>query len=336
MKKNLIAWVLSIGMAASLAACTPANPTPSTANPSQNKEEHSTESDLSFPEKPIEIICPWGVGGAVDLLARNIATVADKYMDQPIAVVNVTGAGGTLAATQYLQEKPDGYKLLIMAVPVIAFQPHVREVSYSWSDFSPIIGLNEQKFFLLSNPSKSGIENLEDLKKAAGERKVTIGNAGAGTSDYVYPKMLFKEMGIEVEDVVYDGAVEAQNALLGGHLDLSVGILGNFEEQVKAGNLKILGTFSENEEELKDIGKVPSLSEQGYPVVGSNSYFIVGREGTPQEVIDKLNKVFNEVFADPDFKEYGEKMGLIMNPMSPEELDAFIEEKIDGANEVFQ
>ena len=64
-----------------------------------------------YPAGPIEIVCPYTVGGPTDIVARLIADTASKYLGQPVVVVNKPGAGGALAALDVIKSKPDGYKI---------------------------------------------------------------------------------------------------------------------------------------------------------------------------------------------------------------------------------
>ncbi|MEN6567486.1 MAG: hypothetical protein ABFC57_14450 [Veillonellales bacterium] len=41
-----------------------------------------------YPDKPITMIVPFGVGGGVDLVARAMEKKALQYLGQPITVVN--------------------------------------------------------------------------------------------------------------------------------------------------------------------------------------------------------------------------------------------------------
>lgn len=291
---------------------------------------------VSFPEKPVELIVPWNAGGVADMAARIITTVASTHMEEPMAVVNQAGAAGTLAPTQYLQEKADGYKLLFLSTPVISMQPHAREVAYTWDDFEPIIGLQQMEQFLLVNAKNEDIDTIEKLAEAAREKELSFGTNGPGAPDHIYATALMEQLGVEFTLVIYDDAISVQNALLGGHIDMGVGNVGNFEEHVKSGNLKILGTFNEDDIELEGIGKVSSMAGQGVEVIGSLTYFIVGRAGTPEEVIDKLYNVFKKSTEDPTYVEFLESRGLKIINRNPEELDAYIKDEINKVNAYFE
>jgi tripartite-type tricarboxylate transporter receptor subunit TctC len=73
-----------------------------------------TVKGKEFPTKPIEIICPYTAGGSMDMMSRIVADIAQKFLRQPIVVVNKPGAAGSIAAADVISSKPDGYKLITM------------------------------------------------------------------------------------------------------------------------------------------------------------------------------------------------------------------------------
>ena len=50
-----------------------------------------------WPEKPVDLVNPFGAGGAADVQARKLAESLSRDLGQPITVRNVTGAGGAIA-----------------------------------------------------------------------------------------------------------------------------------------------------------------------------------------------------------------------------------------------
>ena len=62
-----------------------------------------------FPNKPIKLIVPWGAGGNADVQVRLLVKASEKFLGQPIAVVNKLGGATIPGVTEALQAKPDGY-----------------------------------------------------------------------------------------------------------------------------------------------------------------------------------------------------------------------------------
>ena len=57
-------------------------------------------ADQEYPNRAITVVVPFSAGGAVDVIARVLGQHASRTLGQPIVVENVTGAGGTIAATR--------------------------------------------------------------------------------------------------------------------------------------------------------------------------------------------------------------------------------------------
>ena len=102
-----LAFLLALMMlAVSLTACGGKEQTPA---PSDGADTADTADD--YPNKTVTIICPWGVGGGADTIARKITQVAEKYFDQPLIVENHTGASGTIGMGDAFDAPADGYTL---------------------------------------------------------------------------------------------------------------------------------------------------------------------------------------------------------------------------------
>src|SRR5512134_4097282 len=70
-------------------------------------------SAAGFPDKPINLIVPYGAGGSTDVMARAIATVAPKHFPQPLVVINKPGGGGIPGRVDVVKSKADGYTILV-------------------------------------------------------------------------------------------------------------------------------------------------------------------------------------------------------------------------------
>jgi len=53
-------------------------------------------ADSNYPEKPIEILVGQGAGGSTDTVARTFAQFLGKYLEAPVIVRNMGGAGGRI------------------------------------------------------------------------------------------------------------------------------------------------------------------------------------------------------------------------------------------------
>ena len=47
-----------------------------------------------WPNRPVQMICPWAAGGGTDAVVRIVAQLLERELGQPFNVVNRTGGSG--------------------------------------------------------------------------------------------------------------------------------------------------------------------------------------------------------------------------------------------------
>src|SRR5690554_3793199 len=118
----------------------------------------------NYPSKPINVVVPWDAGGGSDVFVRTLVTGAKKYLGQPMTVLNRGGAGGTIATTEFLNARPDGYSIIFEAIGVFSTQPKLNRVAYKLEDFQPIIATTVDPIMLVTNKA-TGIATFEEFKE---------------------------------------------------------------------------------------------------------------------------------------------------------------------------
>src|SRR5437763_12429640 len=71
-----------------------------------------------YPQRPIQLIVPWGAGGGTDATARIIGSLLEKELKQPVNVVNRTGGSGVVGHQAIASSAPDGYTLGLITVEI--------------------------------------------------------------------------------------------------------------------------------------------------------------------------------------------------------------------------
>jgi tripartite-type tricarboxylate transporter receptor subunit TctC len=82
-----------------------------------------------YPDKPVQLMIPYGGGGSTDVTARMLANLAQKDFPKSIVVVNKPGGGGVLMHELLAQAKPDGYTLGVVSTGVMTRTPFLRKVA---------------------------------------------------------------------------------------------------------------------------------------------------------------------------------------------------------------
>ena len=174
-----------------------------------------------YPNGPVTIICPWGVGGGADVISRKISEVAKNYFDQPIIVENHTGASGTIGMMDAMDADADGYTMVLANGPLFSLTPKFIDVSYDLSDFTMLRGMRQVSLMILTNPQKSGMKTFDDLINYGKTHKITYAtSSGPGGDQYVVSSAMFKALGIEAEPVGYGqrGRIDQCSSFRSGRL----------------------------------------------------------------------------------------------------------------------
>ncbi|MBM7570762.1 tripartite tricarboxylate transporter substrate binding protein [Aquibacillus albus] len=280
----------------------------------------------NFPNKSIQLFVVFSPGGGTDNQARIIAKYANKYLDQELVIINKPGGGGRVGWNQFTDVQPDGYTLAAYNLPHIITQPLVGTTTFSTDTFEPIVNWGaDPTVFAVKNDSE--IKSLEDLitkaKQAPG--RLTVGHSGKYVGQHLGILQLENAADIDLKDVAFDGSTEANASLLGDHIDA---VAGNLSGITRLGE-DVRPLAIATEERHSFAPDVPTLGELGYPdVIMSTDRGIAAKEGTPEEVIAKLEDAFLKLFQDEDFLKDMEEVGANTLIMNREEAMQEIENRV--------
>lgn len=257
------------------------------------------------PARPIRIVVPYPPGGGSDVAARAISERMSPKLGQPVLVENRPGAGGIVGTDSVFRAEPDGYTLLLGASDAISIAPHLQPdlTKYRSEEFTAIAPVNLLTTILVARPGL-GVKTLGELLALAKNSKLSYSSWGNGSLGHVAGESFKSTAKIDLLNVPYQGAAPAAQAVLGGQVDLMFmpGPLWiSFRDRVTT-----IGATSPRRFE-----NVPTLTEQGLPVVVEVWQGILAPPKTPKPVVDRLHKAISEVMAEPETKERFVKMGSI-------------------------
>lgn len=291
-------------------------------------------AQADYPERAITLVAPYGAGGSSDLAGRALAEAASRYVDQPVQVINRTGAGGVTGSNQVSRADPDGYELLVARVGSNAVTPALDgTIPYEYDDFT-YLGLIEENPYVFVVHADSPYETLQDLVDAIKEDpgSLTYSTSGPGTILNMGPQMLFSEIGMGSDAAImipYDGGGGARTALVGQHVDFLGINLAPVLNDIKSGTLRALSVSTQ--ERYDEIPDVPTASEAGYPglhaVKGWTGIF--GPPDLPQEVVSYWTDLLQKIKNDEQWRERTHDLGSVPRVLSPEETKEFMDEQYD-------
>ncbi|MBT3359680.1 MAG: tripartite tricarboxylate transporter substrate binding protein [Rhodospirillales bacterium] len=264
-----------------------------------------------YPERPIQIIIPWGAGGGTDATGRMIGTILKKYVGVPVNVVNRTGGQGVVGHSAIANAKADGYTLGVATVE-IAMMHWVGLTKLTSDAYTPIGLYNVDPAGVQVNadsPWNSAQDMIDAMKANPGKYKGSGTSQGgiwhlalagmlqaAGVDSAAAPWVPSKGAAPGLKELVADGVAVVTCS------PTEAGPLAN------AGKVKILAAMSD--ERMGAFPDVPTLKEQGIDWALGAWRSFVGPKGMPQEAIDVLVPAFAKVVKDPDFVKFMNKRGF--------------------------
>ncbi len=280
----------------------------------------SADEELDYPTDSIEMIVSFAAGGGTDVNARILADVAEDYVGENITVVNRAGGGGTIGFSMLGAAEPDGYTIGFINVPAMNIAGHMQEVPYVAEDFQPIIQLVEDPGILLVQAGGE-FENLEDFMEAARERSLSVSTSGAGTDVHLSVEAISLTSDLNLNPSHYDGASEANVAVMGGHVDATIAKVSEAVGPVENGEMIPIALLTE--ERVEEFSEVPTLLEHGIDVQTASSRGIAVPADTPREIVDYLHEKLKEATEDERYIEAMEDAGLNMVYRGPDDFQEF-------------
>ncbi len=279
----------------------------------------------AYPAKPITVVVPYAVGGTTDIVARLATSRIGNALGQPLIVDNKAGGGGNIGWGAVARAAPDGYTLLTTEMSfTIAPALGTKQPFDAKKDFAQVITAASAPHVLVINPAVPAktVQEFIALAKAS-PGKLNYGSGGNGTNTHLGGELFKSATGIDLVHVPYKGAGAVLQDLIGGQVQALVTSLPTALPHIRSGKLRALMVTSENRSTL--LPEVPSAKEAGLPKVVMD--FWVGFSvpaGTPQPVVDKLNKAFADALNSADGRKQLAEQGLEPVPNSPAQAAQFV------------
>jgi tripartite-type tricarboxylate transporter receptor subunit TctC len=282
----------------------------------------SVPAMAAFPDKPVNMVCPWTAGGGTDVLLRALAKSAEKHLGQTINVVNQTGGAGAIGHNAIRTARPDGYTVGMITFELNSLPPQGL-VPFTWKDFDPLMRINSDPAALTvrADAPYSTVRGFMDYAKThPGE--ITIGNSAPGSVWHIAAGLAAEKTGVQVKHVPFDGAQPAVTALVGGHIKAVAVSVAEVRGQAQAGNLKILGVMSADRDKI--FPDVPTFKQQGVDVQFYTWRGLALPKGVPADVKIKLADAFKKAYDSAEFQEFAAKASLNLAYQDSAEFSKFL------------
>lgn len=333
-RKVFYRFAVPLVLALLVAACAPAAPTPTqapakpapttapaaqptaapiapTKAPAAQPTAAPAAQALDWPKQPITIIIAFTAGGSSDIGARVLGPLLEKELGVPVQIVNKPGAGGQVGWTELAKAKPDGYTIAginLPHLPAVVVDPS-RQSSFKQDDLIPVASqaIDPTQIGVLANgPYKTLDDLIKDAK--AKPKQIPAAIVGILNDDEVGYLQFSEAAGVEFAPVRFDGAADAIRAMLGGNVAVNFCTMGDNFAQVKAGNIKIFGSF--HTERTKFYPDVPTMAELGYKdMLSSSTRGFALPKGVPDAVVKRWEDALLKTMKMPEHIEKIESAG---------------------------
>jgi tripartite-type tricarboxylate transporter receptor subunit TctC len=282
-----------------------------------------------YPVRPVRIVVPFAPGGAVDLVARTIATKLNESLGQTVIVDNRGGAGGTIGTDIVAKAPPDGHTLLVASMGVAVNAALYPKLPYdTLKDLAPITTLGEQPNIVVVHPSVAA-KSMGDLLTLARAKpgQVTYGSGGVGSNSHLATVLLARMAKVDLLHVPYKGLGPAVAELVGGQVNLVVSNVSTALPHVKSGRLRLLAVTSAKRFPL--LADTPTVIESGVPGYESSGWYgLWSTAGTPPATLARLHQQTVGILESAAVREQFAAQGLQAIPVSPESFAKRVREEI--------
>ena len=281
-----------------------------------------------YPTKPIRLVVGFGAGGPTDIPARFIADKLGDRLGQRVVIENKPAAAGMIATRDVLAQPKDGYTLLLCTHFELINTAVYKNTGFKLSEIAPISLIAKYYYGLaLSNaiPATDFKSFVSYAKAHPGD--VSYATIGAGSAQEIIARQLEKLAGMTMNRIPFRGGPQVVQEMVAGRVHFYVSPTLGIIQQYEAKQLKILAASSP--ERLTTLPQVPTLKEIGIDYVRFGWLGICAAQGTPQPVIDQLNRDIKEIVATADYRAMIERAGSLAVSSTPQELGTVITQTLD-------
>lgn len=264
---------------------------------------HATEN---FPTRTIRLISPFPAGGTTDVEARVLASILSKELNEAKVIVeNIPGAATVPAALSTLRDKPDGHSIILASDTTLNINKWTfKNPSYAVEDLTPITILHDFVHWI-SVSAKSEFKSFDEFKSYISQNpgKVSIAVNTHGGAAYLALDAWKRENNFDFQIITYKGGADATNALLGGHVDAQVNVVGSSSLPfARAGKIRPLAVL--HEQPVAEFPNAVTQSKSNPKDFIIESYLAMAvNSKTPQSIINTIYSAFLRGKERQEFKD---------------------------------
>jgi tripartite-type tricarboxylate transporter receptor subunit TctC len=283
----------------------------------------------TYPTRPVRFIIGYPPGGSADITARLLGQWLSERLGQPFVIESRPGASTNIATEAVVRAPPDGYTLLLVA-PANAINATLYEkLNFNFiHDIAPVAGIIRFPNVMVVNPSVPAKTVPEFIAYAkANPGRLNMASSGNGSTIHVSGELFKMMTGVNMIHVPYRGGAPALTDMISGQVQVMFDNVPTSIEFIRAGKLRALAvTTATRSEVLPDLPTVADF----VPGYEASAWYGVGvPKGTPDDIIDKLNKEINAILAEPKAKARLADLGASLLAGSPADFGKLVADETE-------
>jgi tripartite-type tricarboxylate transporter receptor subunit TctC len=286
----------------------------------------TSASAQTYPVKPIRILV--GFAGGSDLMARTVAQQLTPALGQQVIVEARMGAAGNIAFDAAARAAPDGYTLLMGAVPLLTNQLIYRKVTYDpMRDFVPIVLLSTIPNALFLHPSVPAktLRELTQLARTA-PGKIAYGSGGVGSANHIAAALLESLSKVKFTHIPYKTASLGMVGAMSGEVDMVITVVSSGVAYARDGRMR--GIVVMDAKRAQSMPHMPTAAEAGMPeLLAVNWYALMAPAGTPRAIIERINTESVRVMSPPDVQSRLRALGGEPETRTPDQTAVFLRDE---------
>lgn len=284
------------------------------------------EGGNGFPRKPLKVIVPFGAGGGSDTFVRILQNAIEEkdLLDQPLVVVNVPGAGGTVGSRRVRDAVSDGHTILCLHEGIFTSK-YAGRATYGPEAFQPIAATG-QSHLVICVREDSPYENLSGVLDAASAEpeSVLFGMAEGTPTHFAGRRLEVAREGAKFRFVPSGGGAQRFNDLIGGHIGVTPFSLAEYEKY-RSGGIRAIAYLAEKRH--PDLAELPTAHEQGVPVTMRHVQYWWAPHGTPTGAVEQLAEVLRQSMETESVRSKFEELRIELFFLTGSELEAHLAER---------
>ncbi|SOE49784.1 Tricarboxylate transport protein TctC [plant metagenome] len=278
----------------------------------------------AYPERPIRMVVPFAAGGPADMVGREFAQLFSEQLGQPVVVVNAGGGHGVPALNQVLGQEADGYTLLMPASGNMTIPSKAMAGKDVLGLLAPISLLTESPHVLVVT-AKLPVNSVQDLVDYARQHpgRVNFGSAGVGGVAHLGMELFKSEAKVDVVHVPYRGTSQVLTDIASGQVQALFSSMPSLQPLIDKKAVKALAMSAPSKGE--ETASLPLVSQTLPGMSYTTWYGLFAKAGTPQPVLDTLNKAVVETLKNPALNKKFAPQGVEFVSSTPAQLTEIVQ-----------